>query len=243
MAYSRRRRFASSDPYVTLLIFETFSRLLNRDQVKPVTLALFAANTLTHYYGSFDMDAVTLAPWRIVEEKEWHRLITSAFVHVNDAHLWANMASFAWKGTLLEGRLGSWRFLKMVAVLLGISHGLVVAVTWAAMRFCEAEEWFYTPAVGFSAVLFALKVVLNHGSSSEGGEVGGGGNNIRWAPWVELIIMQSFIPGYYHQVEVSGRCLNDFLVKAAAWVARVQEDGQVQRIETLPLGIVQLALF
>lgn len=49
--------------------------------------------------------------------KEWRRLFLSPLHHVDDWHLYYNMASFLWKGTRLERRLGGAWFLYLLSVL------------------------------------------------------------------------------------------------------------------------------
>lgn len=67
---------------------------------------------------------------------------------------------------MLEPRLGSAKFAALLAELLLLSHGLVVVVSGVASSYIPDYKylWFSSCAVGFSAVIFALKVVLSHDS-------------------------------------------------------------------------------
>lgn len=86
----------------------------------------------------------------------------SAFYHVDDAHLVYNMISLLWKGLQLEGSMGSKKFARMVRVLLDLSHGLVVVSATFLYSFADNQGSMYSKCVvGFSDVLFALKMVLN----------------------------------------------------------------------------------
>jgi hypothetical protein len=62
--------------------------------------------------------------------------------------------------------MGSPKFAALLAELLLLSHGLVVAVSAVASSYIPDYKylWFSSCAVGFSAVIFALKVVLFHDS-------------------------------------------------------------------------------
>ena len=68
------------------------------------------------------------------------------------------------QGGLLEPRLGSFRFLALIAELLAVSHALMVGLAWAASQWATAlaDHYKHTCTVGFSAVLFGLKTVLAH---------------------------------------------------------------------------------
>lgn len=106
-----------------------------------------------------------------------------------------NMLSLLWKGVQLESGMGTIAFAKMVAVLLGLSHGLVVVVAKGLDMFADYPDALYSHcAVGFSAVLFALKVVLNSNSPSYT-NVYGVLVPARYAAWAELILVQMFVPG------------------------------------------------
>lgn len=88
-----------------------------------VTLALVLVNAAVYLFGvvggvadqmQLDGGLIRLAFTREglvgVADGEWHRVITSGFLHVNLLHLAVNMISLWSLGTLLEPRLGSLRF-------------------------------------------------------------------------------------------------------------------------------------
>lgn len=62
--------------------------------------------------------------------------------------------------------MGSPNFAALLLELLLLSHGLVVGVSAVAAHYVPEYKymWFSSCAVGFSAVIFALKVVLFHDS-------------------------------------------------------------------------------
>ena len=69
------------------------------------------------------------------------------------------------QGAQLEPDLGSGRFLALVAELLALSHGATVALALGAAKLLPGwagPQYYSACGVGFSAVLFALKVVLSH---------------------------------------------------------------------------------
>jgi membrane associated rhomboid family serine protease len=51
------------------------------------------------------------ADWAGVADGEWHRMLTSAFLHQEIWHIGFNMLALWWLGPQLEAALGRWRFL------------------------------------------------------------------------------------------------------------------------------------
>jgi membrane associated rhomboid family serine protease len=83
----------------------------------------------------------------------------------DDYHLYYNMGSLLWKGVQLEPELGPLHFAALIAELWLVS-GLLLCVLFAAGASMQISAPFMAPlyhsycAVGFSAVLFGLKVIL-----------------------------------------------------------------------------------
>jgi rhomboid domain-containing protein 1 len=130
---------------------------------------------------------VCLKPAAIVAgNRIFHRLFLSGFLHADDMHLYYNMVSLLWKGVKLEGTMGSLRFGIMMAFLLFASHILVVASSFFVADTIGFPTLIHQCAVGFSAVLFGMKAVLN--SSSPAFEyVGGVLLPTKYAAWGELV--------------------------------------------------------
>lgn len=123
------------------------------------------------------------------------RFLLSPFYHTGDAHLFYNMTSLLWKGIRLETSMGSLQFASMVAALLGLSQGVTLLLARSLVLLFDYENAYYNQfAVGFSGVLFALKVVLNE-DSNEHAYVHGMMIPARYAAWAELILIQMFVSG------------------------------------------------
>uniref|UniRef100_A0A8C9ZJ63 Peptidase S54 rhomboid domain-containing protein n=1 Tax=Sander lucioperca TaxID=283035 RepID=A0A8C9ZJ63_SANLU len=134
----------------------------------------------------------------VFRDKEWRRLFLSPLHHVDDWHLYFNMVSFIWKGMRLEGRLGAAWFLYLLSVFF-LLDGLVYMLLQAALtKLIEDSNPFVAfrdeCAVGFSGVLFALKVVSNHYNP-------GGVTYVlhirvtnRFASWAELVLIYLIAP-------------------------------------------------
>ncbi|MCA8898338.1 MAG: rhomboid family intramembrane serine protease [Hyphomonas sp.] len=96
----------------------------------PVTFALLAANIVASVVALtvpdfMDQNSFWIRPVR--EQKQWHRLLTSGFLHVNGAHLLVNMLTLYFFGPLLEAKLGSVNFILLYfGSLIGGSLWMVV---------------------------------------------------------------------------------------------------------------------
>ena len=104
------------------------------------------------------------------------------------------MGSLLWKGSHLEPQMGPIKFAGLVAELLFTSGLLYVgAASTMASRSIWTQGVFNTCAVGFSGVLFGLKVILN--SQSAGwSSVMGIRLPTKYAAWAELIAIQLISP-------------------------------------------------
>lgn len=77
--------------------------------------------------------------------------------HADSMHLYYNMASFAWKGIILESVLGA-PFFAYMLVVFSILTGLLSVAIYYALALLISPEFMFSCGVGFSGVIFALKV-------------------------------------------------------------------------------------
>jgi membrane associated rhomboid family serine protease len=82
----------------------------------------------------------------LVEQGDWWRLLTAAFLHYGPVHLLLNMVGLYWFGSLLEERIGSGRYL-MLYLVSGLA-GSAGALLWS--------NGFLTPTVGASGAIFGI---------------------------------------------------------------------------------------
>eukprot|EP00742_Colponemidia_sp_Colp-10_P012193 GILJ01013650.1.p1 GENE.GILJ01013650.1~~GILJ01013650.1.p1 ORF type:complete len:323 (+),score=25.25 GILJ01013650.1:124-969(+) len=175
----------------------------------PVTLSVVGACLLLYYgsasNGRFSLRDVTLHPASILRNKEWGRFITSALFHVDELHLFYNLGSFVLKGSKLERRYGSVRFLGLISLFTLLSHGLVVATASVLRTRFASPSSYFGHSVGLSAVIFALKVVLSHGSS-EVYSISGLPFTVpaKYIAWVELLLIQMVTPNASFLGHLSG---------------------------------------
>jgi membrane associated rhomboid family serine protease len=82
----------------------------------------------------------------LVEQGDWWRLLTAAFLHYGPVHLILNMVGLYWFGSLLEERIGAARYLALYLVS-GLA-GSAGALLWS--------NGFLTPTVGASGAIFGI---------------------------------------------------------------------------------------
>ncbi|CAL9109414.1 unnamed protein product [Musa textilis] len=184
-----------------LLALQAASEFHRIGRKPPVTAGLLLANSLIYLRPAFvdrllpTLYEVSFNPHLILKHGDLKRFFLSPFYHVGDAHLFYNMTSLLWKGIQLETSMGSAQFASMVAALLGMSQGITLVLARSLLLFFDYEAAYYNQfSVGFSGVLFAMKVVLN-AHSDEYAYLHGIVVPARHAAWAELILIQLFVPG------------------------------------------------
>lgn len=191
--YRQRRpgyyRRHSGDSLALQLVLYLVSQIWQLDRKPPVTIALVALNVFMYF--SKDAPGVRhacLKPSSIVKRKEFQRIGLSAVTHADEYHLYYNMASLLVKGSQLEPIYGSLQFLLLCIELIVTSSLLYVLAAY----YFVLGAW-NSCAVGFSAVLFGLKVILTHDSPGYS-DVAGYRVPTRLAAWAELVVIQMVTP-------------------------------------------------
>ena len=190
----RTNRQSRNNFGVVLLI----SELMRNDRLPPVTLGLIILQILIfmgHILPNTSLEYVCISAYGIIHSKQWIRLVLSQFFHADDWHLYYNMSSFAVKGRSLEQRHGSVYFLALIALFSVSCSCVLVALELLASRALDETKYLHTCAVGFSAVIFALKVLTTH-------DLPAGTNYIfgtipvpsKYIYWVELVIISFVTP-------------------------------------------------
>lgn len=218
--------------------FLSFFNFLSRsDRFFPVTLGVLGLNIVTYlrprgmriHWPSISEACISVQG--VWFRGQWQRLFTSPFVHSGDYHLYYNMASFMWKAVSLERHFGSGYFAYMVTVF-SVATGLVYLALhylmaelldqWSAMRSC---------AVGFSAVIFALKVVTTH-IQPAGMTMIMGFFPIptRLACWAELVIISVLFPN----VSFVGHLAGILVGLAYVW-------GPLKAVMDIPVSMLNTA--
>ena len=186
----RGRRNNRGNGFLMLMLMQLGQRVHRLERKPPVTLALMGF--MIFIYLQPDVAPSIGELCLSTSNVDVFRLIGSAFLHASDMHLYYNMSSLLWKGVQIELSAGSQIFAVMLSILLVLSHGLYIIVgnlVGDNLPFGGAAGC----AVGFSAVLFALKVVLNEGSGTHS-SVWGISVPTKYAAWLELVVASVISP-------------------------------------------------
>ncbi|KAL2775203.1 rhomboid-related protein 4 [Daubentonia madagascariensis] len=188
-----QRRSRGINTGLILLLSQIFHVGINN--IPPVTLATLALNIWFFLSPLKPLHNSCLSVEKCYQHKDWQRLLLSPLHHADDWHLYFNMASMLWKGMNLERRLGS-RWFAYVITTFSLLTGVVYLLLEFALAECMDEpEFRRNCAIGFSGVLFALKVLNNH--YCPGGFVNVLGFPVpnKLACWAELVAIHLLSPG------------------------------------------------
>lgn len=165
------------------------------DNIPPVTLATLGLNIYLFLFPAAPLLRACVSVHEAYWHGDWRRLLLSPFHHADDWHLYFNMTSLLWKGMKLERRLGGPWFAYLLSVF-SLLTGLVYLLLEAGLEVLT-DDWSYGTqcAVGFSGVLFGLKVVNNHYNPGGVSYIMNMPVANRYACWIELILIHLMSPG------------------------------------------------
>ncbi|XP_062931544.1 rhomboid-related protein 4 [Cynocephalus volans] len=188
-----QRRSRGINTGLILLFSQMFHVGINN--IPPVTLATLALNIWFFLNPLKPLYYSCLSVEKCYQQKDWQRLLLSPFHHADDWHLYFNMVSMLWKGINLERRLGSRWFAYVVTTFSLLTGVVYLLLQFAVAEFMDEPDFRRSCAVGFSGVLFALKVLNNH--YCPGGFVNVLGFPVpnKFACWAELVAIHFFSPG------------------------------------------------
>ncbi|KAM7104105.1 rhomboid-related protein 4 isoform 6-T7 [Molossus nigricans] len=189
-----QRRSRGLNAGLLLLLSQIFH--VGISNIPPVTLAALAVNIWFFLSPLKPLLGSCLSVEKCCQEREWQRLLLSPFHHADDWHLYFNMVSLLWKGIHLERRLGS-RWFAYVVTTFSLLTGLVYLVLeFALAEFMDEPGFKRNCGVGFSGVLFALKVLNNHYCPGGFVRVLGFPVPSRFGCWAELLAIHLVTPGF-----------------------------------------------
>ena len=183
---------------LAMQLLHLFQFLSNSNDYYPVTLGVLGLNLLAFFQPGRSWPSIHQACISVRGawfNREWKRIFLASFYHSSDFHLYYNMASFVWKAISLESYYGSGYFMYMVAVFSVATNLLYIAINYALAEVMDQWSYINSCAVGFSGVLFALKVVTTHIQPAGMTRVMGFiPVPMRIACWVELVLISVLFP-------------------------------------------------
>jgi rhomboid domain-containing protein 1 len=183
---------------LAMQLVQLFQFLSNSNDYYPISLGVLGLNLIAYFQPGQNWPSVQQACISVRGawfDKEWKRIFLASFYHTHDFHLYYNMASFIWKAISLEQHFGSGYFLYMVAIFSVTTNLVYMAINYALAEILDQWSYINSCAVGFSGVLFALKVVTTHIQPAGMTRVMGFiPVPMRIACWVELVVISVLFP-------------------------------------------------
>ncbi|KAK8764201.1 hypothetical protein V5799_033190 [Amblyomma americanum] len=128
--------------------------------------------------------SVSTVLWR----RQWRRIVLGQLEHADSMHLYFNMISFVWKGIILEKEMGSRRFGRVLILFFFEVGAVDLLITSFVGSLLQDDYFYYVCSIGFSGVVFALKVLKNVQWYQERPFPG-------WVVWLELLLIHIAVPG------------------------------------------------
>lgn len=127
----------------------------NFDFYSSVTMYLIAANAVISLYTLYANPSLIekgfLKPYRVTRKHTWYELLTSGFLHANFTHLFVNMFTLYFFGTVMEQVIGPEYFTGLYL------SGLVVSGIPSVIKYRENPNYATLGASGaVGSVLFAF---------------------------------------------------------------------------------------
>ena len=239
--FGRRRRGwggGGGDIGLFLLFFQVMNFFRSTNEFLPVTFGVLGVNVIAFLRPDINLGSnrihwpsVTsscISVQTVYYQQEWMRIIFAPFIHMDSFHLYYNMASFIWKARTLEKHYGSGYFAYMIAAFSVLTSSLYLVINYGAADI--TDTWYYvrTCAVGFSGVIFALKVVTTHLTPSGASYVMGIPIPSRLAVWAELGLISLLFPGVSFVGHLAG------ILVGLAFVS-----GPLKKIMDIPVSLIE----
>ncbi|XP_075426247.1 rhomboid-related protein 4 isoform X3 [Ascaphus truei] len=196
----RRQRGAN----IGLLLLFTQIYQFGFNNIPPVTLATLGLNVFLFLNPLKPLLNVCISVQEGYYHSDWQRLLLSPFHHADDWHLYFNMVSLLWKGSKLERKLGSVLFAVLIAVFSQLIGVVYVMLELILAELMDDPSYKMQCAVGFSGVLFALKVLNNHYHPGGSSNIFGLQVSNSYACWAELVAIHVVSPGTSFVGHLSG---------------------------------------
>ncbi|EFN88719.1 rhomboid-related protein 4 [Harpegnathos saltator] len=180
-------------------IYLLFTQTINIgiDRIPPATLIGVISQTLL-YIGlikvPWNAEEVCISAVKIFKYKNWRSFFFSNFEHGSDMHLYYNMISFILKGSYLEPIYGTMNFVLLLFILSTGCSAMYVSLGYILMQLTGDYGYYTTCAIGFSATLFALKVIALCEERDRLHNINGFQVQSKLAVWVELILIHLLVP-------------------------------------------------
>ncbi|KAI5753508.1 hypothetical protein M8J77_000806 [Diaphorina citri] len=180
---------------------------LGADTIPPATLGLVFLQSMVYlniFRKPWSTLDVCISADAVIQQRDYKRLILSAFEHGDDMHLYYNMVSLILKGRQLEKIYGWGKFLSLVIFLTVFTSLYYILLAYIVFYITNDTSELSHCAIGFSAVLFAMKTILTRLQPDAYQQILNINVKAIYAPWFELIIIYLLVPNASFKGHLSG---------------------------------------
>lgn len=129
-----------------------------------VTLTVFVINVAVHvlvFLTSARLNQFSINAHLVLNDGEYYRVVSAAFVHGGVMHIFMNMSSLFQLGQSLETQFGSLQFMFLTIWSVFITGFLYVVISWLISVSVYPPQ-MNTGGVGFSGVLFTFALLESY---------------------------------------------------------------------------------
>ena len=165
-------------------------------QIPVVTRALLVVNVAVHvviFVFSLSLNTFAISAHLVLDDSEYYRIVSAAFVHAGLMHIFMNMSSLLQLGLSIEAHFGSLQFLFLTLWSIFAVGGLYVLLA-VLFSYVDPGQMF-SSGVGYSGVLFCYALIeAYHTTETTRSIFGMFSVPSRMYPFILLIILQVVIP-------------------------------------------------
>lgn len=164
---------------------------------QPLNTTVMVVNTAIWFWmwnKRYGYEDVSTSYNKVVVERQYYRVVSATFCHLNLLHLVFNMGSLYTVG-VLEASLGSFFYFHRTVLLILLSEAVWMAITHLLVHTWRQPRFASSSAVGYSGVIFGWMTILQLYNPSFAIPLPLGLNlPIAVAPFVSLFITQLIVP-------------------------------------------------
>ncbi|KAF6206657.1 hypothetical protein GE061_017893 [Apolygus lucorum] len=137
---------------------------------------------------------VCISGKKVLHHHDYKSFFLSTVEHADDMHLYYNMISYLVKGRTLEYKYGSANFALLLAFISTLTSFFYVALAYVSAEFLENKYAMSSCAIGFSGVIFALKLLTTLENPVGHTYIQGFRVPVKYAAWAELVAIHVLVP-------------------------------------------------
>ena len=205
------------------------------NSVPIVTCSIILLNVFIHIFNflfTVDIGDYTIQARIVLENSEYYRILTSAFIHGGIFHIGMNMMSLYQLGGHVERTFGSMQFLFVTIWSIILCGLLYCYLSWFLTYLTNDISWYLSNAVGYSGVLFAYAMIYSyHASSPTQSIMGMVDVPSKLYPWILLFLIQVLLPNISMIGHLSGVIIGFCIVAGVLHYIVLPSDGMYCMME------------